>query len=231
MRTLLCGCVLLLTIVGARPAAAGTIVQFDTNYGTFDVELSADPAVATTVANFLAYVDAGRYTNTIIHRSTTYNPADIQILQGGGFVLNGNQLNPVATFAPIPLQAGATNLRGTIAMARTSDPNSATSGWFFNLVHNVPLDNGYAVFGSVIDTPLNPGLSVLDAIAGLSVYDASTQLGAAFSELPLAGSNLVPSNLVMVNGVVAVPEPSTLALAAAGGIIAVAAARRRRTAR
>jgi hypothetical protein len=69
------------------PVSAATIVRFDTNFGIFDVELTEIPAMESTVANFMSYVDAGLYNSTIIHRSTTYNPSDIQIIQGGGFVL------------------------------------------------------------------------------------------------------------------------------------------------
>jgi peptidyl-prolyl cis-trans isomerase A (cyclophilin A) len=203
----LCAC------LAARPAFADTIVTFTTNLGTFDVQLY-DTQVPTTVANFLSYVNAGSYTNSIFHRSTTYNPADIQIVQGGGFVLNGLQIDPIATATPIPLEAGLSNLKGTIAMARTAAPNSATSQWFFNVTDNLALDpspgnDGYAVFGAVI----GGGISVIEAIGAVPVYDLTVQLGATFSELPLLNPALEPQNLVMVNSIVPVPEPGTLALA------------------
>jgi peptidyl-prolyl cis-trans isomerase A (cyclophilin A) len=191
------------------PVSAATIVRFDTNFGIFDVELTEIPAMESTVANFMSYVDAGLYNSTIIHRSTTYNPSDIQIIQGGGFVLQGSTISPVSTFAPIPLQALYSNTRGTIAMARTNDPDSATSGWFFNVTDNLALDDGYAVFGSVIDAT---GLSVIDEIAGLPVYDATVQLGGAFSELPLTAPALQVGNLVIINSVTVVPEPSALVM-------------------
>jgi peptidyl-prolyl cis-trans isomerase A (cyclophilin A) len=191
------------------PVSAATIVRFDTNFGIFDVELTEIPAMESTVANFLSYVDAGLYNSTIIHRSTTYNPTGIQIIQGGGFVLQGSTISPVSTFAPIPLQALYSNTRGTIAMARTNDPDSATSGWFFNVTDNLALDDGYAVFGSVIDAT---GLSVIDEIAGLPVYDATVQLGGAFSELPLTAQALQVGNLVIINSVTVVPEPSALVM-------------------
>lgn len=208
--------------VSVRSATAGTLVRFSTNLGSFDVDLFSDPSVATTVGNFLAYANSGRYTNTIFHRSTTYNPASIQIIQGGSYVLAGSTLNPIVTDPPIPLQGGFANVRGTIAMARTNDPNSATSGWFFNVTSNPALDYNYAVFGAVVDTPSNPGLAVIDAIAAVQVYDASAQLGAAFSELPLLQTN----SLVVVSGVAPVPEPSTLMLACLGIAGAIAAGRR-----
>jgi peptidyl-prolyl cis-trans isomerase A (cyclophilin A) len=191
------------------PVSAATFVRFDTNFGVFDLELYDVPEMESTVANFMAYVNAGLYDSTIIHRSTTYNPTGIQIVQGGSFVLEGNEINAVSTFAPIPLQAGYSNVRGTIAMARTADPNSATSGWYFNVANNTALDGGYAVFGSVVDAA---GLSVIDAMAGLPVYDATVQLGGAFSELPLNAPALQVGNLVIINSVTVVPEPSALVM-------------------
>jgi len=218
----LCAC------LAARPASADTIVTFTTNLGTFDVQLY-DTQVPTTVANFLSYVNAGSYTNSIFHRSTTDNPADIQIVQGGGFVLNGLQIDPIATAAPIPLEAGLSNLKGTIAMARTATPNSATSQWFFNVTDNLALDpspgnDGYAVFGAVI----GGGISVIEAIGAVPVYDASGALGPTFSELPLLNPPLEPQNLVMVNSIVPVPEPGTLALALTGVLMYTSRALRNR---
>jgi len=215
-----------LLAASARPAAADTIVTFTTSLGAFDVQLY-DSQVPTTVANFLNYVNSGRYDSTIIHRSTTYNPKDIQIFQGGGFALAGSSLDYVQPFAPIALEASLPNLRGTIAMARLAAPNSATSQWFFNVTDNPGLNaalgnDGYAVFGNVIGS----GMTVVDAIAAVKVYNASTQLGAAFSELPLLNPALTTDNLVMVTSV-AVPEPSTLVLALAG-LCGIAACRWRR---
>ena len=218
----LCAC------LAARPAFADTIVTFTTNLGTFDVQLY-DTQVPTTVANFLSYVNAGSYTNSIFHRSTTYNPADIQIVQGGGFWIDSNIITPIATAAPIPLEAGLSNLKGTIAMARTAAPNSATSQWFFNVTDNLALDpspgnDGYAVFGAVI----GGGISVIEAIGAVPVYDLTVQLGATFSELPLLNPVLEPQNLVMVNSIVAVPEPGTLALALTGVLMYTSRALRNR---
>lgn len=201
------------------PASAATIVRFDTNFGAFDVELTNIPAMESTVANFLSYVDAGLYNSTIIHRSTTYNPTGTQIIQGGGFVLQGSTISPVSTFAPIPLQAIYSNTRGTIAMARTSDPDSATSGWYFNVTDNAALNGGYAVFGIVTDAT---GLSVIDAIAAVNVYDASPGVVSDFDELPLTAPELQVGSLVIINSVTRVPEPSALVMVglAAGGIAA-----------
>jgi cyclophilin family peptidyl-prolyl cis-trans isomerase len=206
------------------PVSAATFVRFDTNFGVFDLELYDVPEMESTVANFMAYVNAGLYDSTIIHRSTTYNPTGIQIVQGGSFVLEGNEINTVSTFAPIPLQALYSNLRGTIAMARTADPNSATSGWYFNVANNTALDGGYAVFGSVVDTAENPGMTVIDAMAAVPVYDASTVLGGEFLELPLTARELVVGSLVRINSVTVVPEPSALVMV---GLAALGVAIRR----
>ena len=208
------------------PASAATIVRFDTNFGVFDLELYDVPEMESTVANFMAYVNAGLYDSTIIHRSTTYNPSDIQIIQGGGFVLQGSNISPVSTFAPIPLQALYSNTRGTIAMARTNDPDSATSGWFFNVADNTVLDggvsvDGYAVFGSVIGAA---GLSVIDAMAAVEVYDMSVDLAPVFSELPLVPTGPDSATFVFINSVTRVPEPSALVMV---GLAALGLAARR----
>ena len=211
-------------LAASLPATAGSLVRFATNVGEFDVELY-DAAMPITVANFLTYVNADRYDSTIIHRSTTYNPADIQIVQGGGYLLSGGQLLPVTTDPPIVLESGtATNVRGTIAMARGSAPTSATSQFFFNVQSNPALDGNYAVFGNVVGAA---GLAAIDAIGAVPVYDVSVQLGAAFTELPLLNPSLDPSSVVLVQSVNVVPEPTTLALTIAG-LTAAAACRRRR---
>ncbi len=129
----------------------------------------------TTVANFLAYVNAGSYASSIIHRSTTYNPSDIQIVQGGGYFISANQVLSIPTNAPIILESGSVgNIRGTIAMARGAATNSATSQFFFNVQSNPALDGNYAVFGNVVGAA---GLAALDAIGAVPVYDCTAQLG------------------------------------------------------
>lgn len=215
----------LVIVISATTAAAqgGTIVRFDMNVASFDVELY-DTAMPTTVANFLSYVNAGSYTSSIIHRSTTYNSSDIQIVQGGGFYISGLQLLSIPTNAPIVLESGSVgNVRGTIAMARGAATDSATSQFFFNVQSNPALDGNYAVFGQVVGAA---GLAALDAIGAVQVYDCSVQLGPTFSELPLLAPSLDVSSLVMVNSIAAVPEPSTAILATAG-LAALACARRR----
>ena len=143
------------------PATAKPVsVEITTNLGAITVEL--DPAKAPkTVANFLHYVNSGFYSGTIFHRVI---PGFM--IQGGGFTTKFAQK---PTDAPIVNEAnnGLSNLRGTIAMARTSIPDSATSQFFINVADNKFLDYtaptlqgaGYAVFGHVTH-----GMKVVDAI-------------------------------------------------------------------
>ena len=181
---------LLAGLLTASVSAGPPIARFQSVLGNFDVLL--DPAAAPiSVTNFASYANRGVYDGTVIHRSTTYNPATIQIVQGGGFFVSNNTFpNNIPVQAPIVLETNRSNVRGTIAMARTSLPDSATSQWFFNLIDNTPLDpgtptGGYAVFGDV----LGQGMKVVDRIGSAVVYNATNQLGSAFSELPLVDGN------------------------------------------
>ena len=189
----------LLTIVclllSTFPASADPLVaRFESNMGDLDVLL--DPIAAPrSVDNFSAYANRGAYDVTIIHRSTTYNRLDIQIVQGGGFELVGNTLPPIPSDPPIPLEAGRANALGTLAMARTSDPDSATSQWFFNVTDNPGLDFNYAVFGSV----LGAGQNVIEAIGAVPVYDASIALGPVYGQLPLLADSTSIDSLVLIN--------------------------------
>ncbi len=130
--------------------AAHPKVLLKTTLGNIEVELDAQ-AAPKTVANFLQYVSSGQYSGTIFHRVI---PGFM--IQGGGFDVH---LNEKPTRAPIPIESnnGLKNMTGTIAMARTSDPNSATDEFFINTVNNGMLDYpgqdgyGYAVFGKVIE--------------------------------------------------------------------------------
>jgi peptidyl-prolyl cis-trans isomerase A (cyclophilin A) len=137
------------------PLAAQPQVTMVTNQGTVILELN--PAKAPiTVDNFLSYTESGFYVNKIFHRVIK----DFMI-QGGGFTAD---LLQATTQAPIKLEVGKglSNIRGSIAMARTSVLDSATSQFFINVVDNVALDTsagGYAVFGKVIS-----GLDVVDKI-------------------------------------------------------------------
>ncbi len=136
------------------------MVKFTTNFGDFTLELNAEKA-PITVANFLQYVESGFYENVIFHRVI-----DGFMIQGGGFDLNMKQK---ATEAEIKNEAnnGLANDKYTIAMARTSVPDSASSQFFINaadndfLNHTAPTSSGwgYCVFGKVVE-----GMEVIDKI-------------------------------------------------------------------
>ena len=137
------------------------MVTFTTSLGSIDIQLRSDDA-PETVANFMVYVENGHYDGTLFHRVIP----DFMI-QGGG-MRPGLVENP--TGSPIKNEAtnGLKNLRGTVSMARTQDPHSATAQFFINLKDNSFLDHteqslegwGYAVFGQVIS-----GMDVVDNIA------------------------------------------------------------------
>ncbi|HEV3342539.1 MAG TPA: peptidylprolyl isomerase [Pirellulales bacterium] len=165
------------------------IVTVDTNFGKFQIELFPSAAPAT-VGNFLTYVDDRVYNDSIFHRSV---PGSVE--QTGGYLSasttfsNTSQFVPMTTNAAIPLEYNVPNTLGTVAMARTSSPNSATSQWFVNLTDNSNAFKpggsdpyGYAVFGVVI----NGGMSVLQAISSLPVDNADN---GTFSQLPLGTNN------------------------------------------
>lgn len=143
------------------PATTNPIVTVDTSKGVIKIELDAAKA-PETAANFLRYVDNEHYDGTIFHRVISNF-----MIQGGGMDSN---MSEKATLGPIPNEAdnGLANKRGTIAMARTQDPHSATAQFFINtadtndfLNHRskTPQGWGYCVFGAVIE-----GIEVVDAI-------------------------------------------------------------------
>jgi cyclophilin family peptidyl-prolyl cis-trans isomerase len=146
---------------GKSEAEAGVFVTMKTSYGTIQMELYPDKA-PETVKNFLSYVESGFYNGTIFHRIIPNF-----MIQGGGFTVD---MVEKSANKPIKNEAdnGLKNDRGTIAMARTNDPHSATAQFFINTVDNTFLNYkasnvqgyGYAVFGKVID-----GMDVVDKIA------------------------------------------------------------------
>lgn len=133
-------------------------VVLTTTHGDLTVELFATEA-PLTVENFLAYVDAGFFDGTVFHRVI---PAFM--VQGGGMDAD---LKAKPTRAPIKNEAdnGLKNGRGTLAMARTSDVNSATAQFFINLADNVFLDHGSRDFGYAVFGRVTKGMDVVDAIA------------------------------------------------------------------
>ncbi len=158
-------------------------VTMSTSVGNVVYELAPNSA-QYTVVNFLAYVNSGFYKNLVFHRVIPNF-----VVQGGGFTGNLVQKSPF--YLPISLESdnGLKNVRGTIAMARTSDPNSATSQFFVNLANNTDLNfsstnDGYAVFGKVVS-----GMSVIDKIAKVATGDR-------------AGMNDVPLTNVVIKSAV-----------------------------
>jgi peptidyl-prolyl cis-trans isomerase A (cyclophilin A) len=149
----------LLLSLATAGAAWAQKVRLDTSMGEIVIELDAAKA-PKSAANFLDYVKAGHYDGTVFHRVIP----DFMI-QGGG--MNAD-MQEKPTRAPIPLESknGLTNLRGSVAMARTSNPDSATAQFFINVKDNAFLDSantrdgsGYAVFGKVVS-----GMDVVDRI-------------------------------------------------------------------
>ena len=141
-------------------------VRLATSQGDIVVELDAAKA-PKTVDNFLQYVKSGHYDGTVFHRVI-----ETFMIQGGGMKAD---MSEKPTRAPIPLESrtGLSNVRGTISMARTMDPNSATAQFFINVKDNANLDqpnardgNGYAVFGKVV-----AGMDVVDKIRTVAVAD------------------------------------------------------------
>ncbi len=149
--------------LSAGQALAQTVIEMKTNLGVMTIELHADKA-PQTVANFVKYVEDGFYKGTIFHRVI---PGFM--IQGGGFTQDFKQK---PTRDPVRNEAdnGLMNKAGTIAMARTNDPHSATAQFFINVVDNPFLDFrapnsrgwGYCVFGKVIK-----GMEVAQAIVGV----------------------------------------------------------------
>ncbi len=185
-------------------SADATTVRIQTSLGAIDVVLQ-DAGAPLTVANFFRYMNNGAYNNSIIHRSV---PGFI--IQGGGFSWDdvAKRVVSIPANAPVKNEFSATrsNLRGTIAMAKLGgDPNSATSEWFINLANNASnLDGqngGFTVFGQVTAD----GMSVVDTIAGLPIYNA----GGAFTDLPLVslptGATYLKSNFAYINTVGRLP--------------------------
>ncbi|MBK7663457.1 MAG: peptidylprolyl isomerase [Sterolibacteriaceae bacterium] len=139
------------------------MIKLHTSHGTITVELFADKA-PLTVANFVEYVNAGHYDNTVFHRVI-----DGFMVQGGGFE-PGMKQKPTRATVKNEADNGLKNAIGTVAMARTQDPDSASAQFFINVADNDFLDFrspttqgwGYCVFGKVVD-----GMDVVDKIKGV----------------------------------------------------------------
>jgi cyclophilin family peptidyl-prolyl cis-trans isomerase len=135
-------------------------IRMNTNKGS--IELTLDHGKApVSVDNFLTYIDSHHYDNTLFHRVISGF-----MIQGGGY---STDMRQKATLPPIKNEAqnGLRNLRGTIAMARMSDPDSASSQFFINLADNRFLDHGTRDFGYAVFGEVTAGMDVVDAIAAV----------------------------------------------------------------
>lgn len=196
------------TLLSLSPIFANaTVVFVETNIGNFEINLT-DEDTPETVANFLRYVEAERYTNVIVHRSINNF-----ITQTGGYTFNSETgtLTGVDAFDPVVNEPVFSNVRGTIAMAKLGgDPNSATSEWFINLADNsANLDfqnEGFTVFGTV----MGDGMEVIDSIADIPKYNS----GGAFTDWPLRndpqpGDQLTLDNVILIESIT-VTDPNTV---------------------
>ena len=172
-------------LLGNPLAAMAQKVKLNTSAGDIVVELDAAKA-PKTVDNFLQYVKAGHYDGTVFHRVI---PSFM--IQGGGMTAD---MKEKPTRAPIPLESknGLGNARGTLAMARTNAPNSATSQFFINVqdndrlnAANSPDGNGYAVFGKVVS-----GMDVVDKIR-----DVPTGNKGGYGDVPTMPVTIIKATL------------------------------------
>jgi peptidyl-prolyl cis-trans isomerase A (cyclophilin A) len=178
MRKLFTSLLLVAACITNQAVLAGPQVEFKTTLGNFVLDLD-DVKAPKTTANFLNYVKSGFYNGTIFHRVI-----DGFMIQGGGFTPD---LNQKSTNAPVVSEAqnGLRNNRYTIAMARTSDPDSATAQFFINVNDNAALDfpnamgNGYTVFGKVIS-----GTQTIDAIRKVPTMVAQAPRMGRMADVP-----------------------------------------------
>jgi cyclophilin family peptidyl-prolyl cis-trans isomerase len=198
----------LASLLAMNSTAQASKVLFDTVLGSFEVELFDDDT-PITVANFLSYVEDGDYNGTIIHRRSTAGSSGVEVVQGGGFTYDDatHTVDHVPSDGNIANEFLHSNVRGTIALARTGGPGTGSNQWYFNLVDgNSVLDSQeFTVFGQVLDN----GMDIVDAIAALTIMD----LGSPFNEIPLLndGANLLAgqplNDLVFVNSITLIDEP------------------------
>jgi len=193
--------------------AIADTVLIETPLGDIEIELLTEDA-PNTVANFLNYVDSGKFTNSFVHRGIPEF-----VIQGGGFTFNDATVGSITPFTTIDNEFKISNTRGTVAMAKLGgQPDSATGQWFINLDDNssfLDSDNdssndsdsdgdngGYTVFARVIGN----GMAVADAISQLEIVNASGNTTGPFTDLPvidytaddLANQKLITeANLVM----------------------------------
>lgn len=209
-------------LLAAQVVAAGTLAQFRTSLGDIEVELF-DQQKPATVANFIRYVESGRYQENLIHR---LEPG--YVMQGGGYWMSNRFATnwsavTVISFGTLSNEFATgprlSNTNGTIAMAKSAgNPDSATSQWFFNLGDNSRLDTnngGFTVFGRVVG-----GTNVFEQFRQFQYYTSTNQtsnmvvLGyypAPFNQLPvllpvIAATNFIYCDITLLNVHVAAVE-------------------------
>lgn len=182
-----------------------SIIEMQTNVGTITVQLDWDKAPISS-QNFLTYVNSSFYKDTFFHRIySVYDPVDktkllIRVVQGGGFDANTMQLKTPLAAIVNEANNGLHNSIGTISMARTNEPNSATSQFFFNTTDNSSSfdfnastgNAGYAVFGTVIG-----GMDVVSKIGNYNTIKTAYSEGVPFSEVNDCGFNFCLKKVVV----------------------------------
>ena len=200
-------------LLAALAAAAGLpavaraddpVVRFTTSIGAIDVQLLPGSA-PRTVSNFLRYVSRKDYDGTFFHRSVSGF-----VIQGGGYRWVDGKAAPIAADPPVVNEPGVSNLRGTLAMAKTDgNPSSATNQWFFNEGDNsANLDQqngGFTVFGRVTSAD---GLKVMDAIAALPTSQQDSPLDSLPVRSWTPGTPVTAENLVATSSVAVLPATS-----------------------
>ena len=182
-------------------SVSATTVRVNTSLGDFSIELF-DDVTPVTVANFLNYVNSGRFNGTLIHRS---KPGFI--IQGGILTCDSKAscLKPITTDATIQNEFNVSNTRGTVSMAKVGgDPNSASSQWFVNLADNSKnLDDqngGFTAFGRVV----GDGMAIVDTIAAQATYNLNDNASVPpilYNDFPVinySGGELEVNNFIKV---------------------------------
>lgn len=212
----------MLGVLVAMQAVAGTrtVVRVTTDLGVLEIAL-LDDLTPLSVANFLAYVNAGDYDGTFIHRAARLTNGTPFVVQGGNFSFDGGgNLQSVTSRGAVVNEPRISNVRGTVAMAKLAgDPDSATNQWFVNMGDNsANLDNqngGFTVFGTV----LGDGMQVVDAIAALRIVN----INSTFSSLPVdddyvAGQPVTPNDLLYVQSAAVTGSPGSVSVPAVSGL-------------
>jgi peptidyl-prolyl cis-trans isomerase A (cyclophilin A) len=211
LRGITAACCIGITVASAQLASA-TVVRFQTTSGNIDVRMF-DSATPLHVANTLSYINSNRWDGTFIHRSAKTQGGAPFVIQGGGYAIDTSLITTPAetgwhriqNFGTVTNEPGISNLRGTMALAKTSlGPSTGTSEWFINLSNNsfldLPQNNSFTAFGRIVGN----GLTVADAIANLGRINASYSDGGiprntAFNEVPVLSVSTVQAQQNIFN--------------------------------